>query len=194
MGLVLAVPLMAVVAVLVKLQDGGPVFFRQLRLGKGAVPFRIWKFRTMVVGADALLVDGCVPDGASRLTRVGRLLRSTGLDELPQLINILRGEMSFVGPRPTLPEHLHRYTAEEKRRFGVRPGVTGLAQVSGRNLLPWSERLRRDCAYVDGCSLWLDARILAKTVKVVLTREGVVLDRNPESVDDLPAPHPSRRG
>lgn len=188
LGLVALAPLLAAIAAAIKLEDGGPVIFRQERLGAGARPFSIWKFRTMIPDADAHL-DAAGRATRSRVTRVGRLLRFTSLDELAQLFNILRGEMAFVGPRPVLPSHLGRYTDAQKRRFEVRPGITGLAQVSGRNQLPWSKRLALDVEYVDRRSLLVDAGILLRTVKVVLLREGVVLDRNPGQVDDLgPAP------
>ena len=188
LGLVALAPVLAAIAVAIKLEDGGPVVFRQDRLGLGARPFSIWKFRTMIPDADAHL-DASGQATRSRVTRVGRFLRFTSLDELAQLFNILRGEMTFVGPRPVLPAHLDRYTDAQKRRFEVRPGITGLAQVSGRNQLPWSKRLALDVEYVDRRSLLVDAWILVRTVKVVLLREGVVLDRNPGQVDDLgPAP------
>lgn len=177
-------PVFAGIAAAIKLEDGGPVLFRQDRLGEGARPFSIWKFRTMMVDADRYL-DPSGQATRSRVTRVGRFLRFTSLDELAQLVNILRGEMSFVGPRPVLPSHLPRYTDAQKRRFEVRPGITGLAQVNGRNQLPWSQRLAYDVEYVERFSLGLDLWILLKTVRVVLFREGVVLDRNPGQVDDL---------
>jgi lipopolysaccharide/colanic/teichoic acid biosynthesis glycosyltransferase len=119
---------------------------------------------------------------------VGPLLRNLSLDELPQLINILKGEMSIIGPRPTLPEHLDRYTDEQKRRLDMRPGVTGLAQVNGRNMLKWSARIEYDVQYIDTFSLWNDFKILLKTAKVVVLRQGIAKDRNPEQVDDLAAP------
>jgi lipopolysaccharide/colanic/teichoic acid biosynthesis glycosyltransferase len=141
----------------------------------------------MRLDADSMLE----PDGralVNRITGVGRLLRFLSLDELPQLVNILRGEMSFVGPRPVLVEHWQRYTDRQRLRFDMRPGITGLAQVSGRNTLPWSRRIELDLHYIEYFSLWLDCRILARTVRAVALREGVVLDRNPEEVDDLPPP------
>ena len=142
----------------------------------------------MVVNADALLTSDKTKTH-NRITKIGRLLRSTSLDELPQLFNILRGEMSLIGPRPVLPNHLLRYTPEQKQRFRMHPGVTGMSQINGRNQLKWSKRIAYDNWYIDNYSLWLDVKILARTVKVVLFREGIVLDRNPEQVDDL-APLP----
>lgn len=174
------------ITVAIKLEDGGPVFFRQKRPGLHGKPFYIWKFRTMIPRADDLLGDDqCVSGNISRVTKVGKLLRSTSLDELPQLFNIIKGEMSFIGPRPALYEAMERYTARQSQRFRMKPGITGLAQVNGRNLLKWSKRLEYDVWYVEHFSLWLDLKIMLKTVKVVLLREGIVLDRNPDQVDDL---------
>ncbi|MFZ2446370.1 MAG: sugar transferase [Syntrophobacteraceae bacterium] len=181
-------PAFLLMALAVKLDDGGPVFFRQRRPGLHGRPFVIWKFRTMITDADALLdAEGRVKGSVSRVTRVGKFLRQCSLDELPQLINILCGEMSFIGPRPALEEHFCRYTDRQKQRVNMKPGVTGLAQVDGRNTLKWSERIERDLKYIEEYSLLLDLEILARTVKVVLFRRGIVLDRNPEQVDDLPA-------
>lgn len=163
-GLVLAAPLMLLVALLVRLGLGPGVIFRQTRPGLDAKPFTILKFRTMRHG------DG--PD-AERLTPLGRLLRKTSLDELPELWNVARGDMSLVGPRPLLLDYLPRYSPEQARRHEVRPGVTGLAQVSGRNALSWEERLALDVWYVDNRSLLLDLRILGRTVLAVLSGRGV---------------------
>jgi len=177
-------PIFALIAVAIKIEDQGPVFFRQKRPGLFGRPFFIWKFRSMVPNADSLLnVDRRVE--VKRVTKVGKLLRLLSADELPQIINILMGEMSFIGPRPALWEHMSRYTEEQKKRFLMKPGITGLAQVNGRNLLKWSKRIEYDLQYIEHYSLWLDLNILFRTVKVVLLREGIVLDRNPEQVDDL---------
>ena len=177
-------PIFALIAVAIKIEDQGPVFFRQKRPGLFGRPFFIWKFRSMVPNADSLLnVDRRVE--VNRVTKVGKLLRLLSADELPQIINILMGEMSFIGPRPALWEHMSRYTEEQKKRFLMKPGITGLAQVNGRNLLKWSKRIEYDLQYIEHYSLWLDLQILFRTVKVVLLREGIVLDRNPEQVDDL---------
>ena len=166
---VLAAP-MAVIAWLVRRDLGSPVLFAQQRPGLGGELFTLWKFRTMRDATDA---EGrTLPDGA-RLTRFGRALRASSLDELPELWNILRGDMSFVGPRPLLPQYLSRYSPEQARRHEVRPGLTGLAQVSGRNALSWPEKLALDVDYVDRRSLWLDLRILASTILHVLRREGI---------------------
>lgn len=183
--LVFMLPLWALIAIAVKLEDGGPVFFCQDRLGLGGRRFRIWKFRSMVPHADRLLNRQGGLGDRDRITRTGRILRRFSLDELPQVINILKGDMSVVGPRPTLPEHWDRYTLRQRERFAMRPGVTGLAQVRGRNTLPWSKRIEGDLEYIDSYSPWLDVTILLRTVKVVLLQEGFVMDRNPEQVDDL---------
>ena len=187
--LLLLSPAFAVIGLLVWLEDGRPIFFRQDRVGRYGRRFLIWKFRTMVVEADRLLDKEGRVHGDGRITRAGRFLRLTSLDELPQLINVIRGEMSFIGPRPGLKEHYDRYTAAQKRRYNMRPGVTGLAQVNGRNTLPWSRRIAYDLEYIDQFSLWQDVKILAKTIAIVATGKNLVLDRNPELVDDLP---PSR--
>lgn len=169
LALVALAPVLAVVAVLVAARLGRPVLFRQPRPGLHGKTFTIVKFRTMLEPDPAA---GLVSDN-DRLTPFGSFLRSTSLDELPSLWNILRGDMSFVGPRPTLCRYVDLYTAEESRRHDVLPGLTGLAQVRGRNALPWPERLRSDVEYVDTVTLGLDLRILLRTVVVVLRREGI---------------------
>ena len=165
---VLAAPvwlaLAGVTALLIWCVDGGPLFFRQERAGKDGRPFRRWKFRTMR--------DGAGPD-AERLTRLGRFLRATSLDELPELIHVLTGEMALVGPRPLPVRYLPRYSPEQARRHAVRPGITGWAQVNGRNLLDWETKFAYDVWYVDHRSWKLDAKILFLTVKAVLTSRGV---------------------
>ncbi len=176
-GLVaLSVP-MAVVALLVRSRLGRPVIFRQERPGRHGRPFTLLKFRTMT---DVLGPDGEQRPDVERLTDLGRVLRLTSLDELPELVNVLKGEMSLVGPRPLLPQYSPYFTDRERRRLNVRPGITGLAQVSGRNEAGWSERLELDAWYVDHLSSWLDIKILARTLRNVVEREGVVVD--PESM------------
>lgn len=160
-------PVIVVVALLVHLRLGSPVVFRQTRIGKDEQPFTLYKFRTMLAG-DA-------PDD-QRLTTFGRLLRATSLDELPQLWNILVGDMSLIGPRPLLPAYLPYYTEREKLRHRMRPGVTGLAQVSGRNALGWNARLEKDVEYIERFTLKLDAWILWRTLIVVLMREGITAE------------------
>ena len=169
-GLLLLSPLMAFVALLIRFTMGPPVLFRQVRLGLHGKPFVMYKFRTMLDLRDEQ--GNLLPD-EKRLTPLGRFLRSTSLDELPQLFNVLKGDMSLVGPRPFLMEYLDRYTPEQFRRHEVKPGITGWAQVNGRNALTWEEKLKLDVWYVDHWSLWLDLKILALTPWKVIKREGI---------------------
>lgn len=169
-ALVVLSPVLAVVALLVAATLGRPVLFRQLRPGRDRVAFELWKFRTMT---EARGPDGELRPDAERLTPLGRRLRGLALDELPQLFNVIRGEMSLVGPRPLHVEYLDHYTSEQDRRHEVLPGMTGWAQVAGRNLLGWDDRLALDVWYVDHWSLGLDLRILARTPAVVASRLGV---------------------
>lgn len=162
--LALTAPLLLVLAIVVAVGYGRPILFRQRRPGLDGRPFELVKFRTMREG------DG---SDAERLTPLGRLLRSTSLDELPELINVLRGEMSLVGPRPLLPEYLELYDERQARRHEVRPGMTGLAQVSGRNALDWDDRLELDVQYVERASLGLDLLILSRTATSILRRDGI---------------------
>jgi sugar transferase EpsL len=161
---------MFVVAICVRLKLGSPVLFLQERSGLYGKPFTLIKFRTMTAARDATGV--LLPD-AERLTGFGLFLRNTSLDELPELWNVLRGDMSLVGPRPLLVQYLNRYTAEQMRRHEVRPGITGWAQVNGRNALSWEERFALDVWYVDHWSLWLDLKIIALTMLKILRREGI---------------------
>jgi lipopolysaccharide/colanic/teichoic acid biosynthesis glycosyltransferase len=169
-GLLFLAPLMLVLAVLIKLQMGSPVMFRQARPGLCGKPFLMLKFRTM---RDAFDAEGHMLPDDQRITRLGSFLRSTSLDELPELWNVLKGDMSLVGPRPLLIEYLPLYSAEQARRHEVRPGITGWAQVNGRNSLGWDEKFRLDVWYVDNQSLWLDIRILFMTARKVLVRDGI---------------------
>ena len=166
---VLAIP-MLVIAVVTRFAVGSPVLFRSQRPGLHEKIFAMYKFRTMTDSRDA---DGRPLPDEERLSRFGRTLRSLSLDELPELLNVVKGDMSLVGPRPLLPQYLERYTAYQARRHEVRPGITGLAQVRGRNNAEWEERLAWDVWYVDNRSMLLDLRILVATVRMVLTREGV---------------------
>jgi lipopolysaccharide/colanic/teichoic acid biosynthesis glycosyltransferase len=167
---VLCLPLLAVVAMAVRVALGRPVLFSQGRLGRHARLFTLYKFRTM---NDALGRDGMPLPDSMRLTSFGRFLRRTSLDELPELYNVLRGEMSLVGPRPLLLRYLDRYTAEQARRHEVKPGLTGWAQVNGRNAITWEEKFALDVWYVDHCSLRVDLKILVMTLWKVLKREGI---------------------
>jgi len=172
-ALILLSPLLAAVALAVRLRLGTPVLFRQQRPGLHGEPFTILKFRTMT---DDRAADGAPLPDAERLTPLGRLLRATSLDELPELLNVLKGEMSLVGPRPLLMEYLPRYTPEQARRHEVRPGITGWAQVNGRNALTWEQKFALDVWYVDHCSLRLDVRILWLTAIKIVKREGIAAD------------------
>jgi lipopolysaccharide/colanic/teichoic acid biosynthesis glycosyltransferase len=169
-GLVILSPILIIVAALVRHQLGAPVLFRQTRPGKNGKSFEMIKFRTM---RDATDQDGHPLPDAERLTSLGKRLRSTSLDELPGLWNVLKGEMSLVGPRPLLVEYLPLYSDEQARRHEVRPGITGWAQVNGRNAISWEEKFALDVWYVDNRTIWLDFKIIWMTVKKVLTREGI---------------------
>jgi lipopolysaccharide/colanic/teichoic acid biosynthesis glycosyltransferase len=170
-------PLLLAIGALVKATSPGEAVFRQRRVGKGGRPFTIYKFRTMVRDAPtSALGTYCYRDDP-RVTRAGKILRATSLDELPQLVNILRGDMSFVGPRPDLPHHVERYTAAQRRRLEMRPGITGWAQVNGRNSIPWEQRIALDLEYVDGWSLRRDVEVLTRTIAVVLTGRGAALPK-----------------
>ena len=166
-------PVLAIIAIAIKLDSRGPVLYRQERVGQSGQTFRVMKFRTMIPGADQLGAGMKVAHGDSRITRVGSLLRRASLDELPQLFNIVRGDMSLVGPRPTFPAQAARYTARQRKRLVVKPGLTGWAQVHGRNSISWSERIEYDIWYVENWSLPLDCLIILKTPRAVLDREGV---------------------
>jgi lipopolysaccharide/colanic/teichoic acid biosynthesis glycosyltransferase len=162
-ALVAASPVLALAALAARLEDRGPVLYRQTRVGKDGSDFELLKLRTMVVGAETIGAGMAVNEGDTRITRTGRLLRRLSLDELPQLWHVLRGEMSVIGPRPTLRYQVERYTPRQRRRLDVRPGITGWAQVHGRAALPWEERIELDVWYVEHRSAWLDLKILAKT-------------------------------
>ena len=162
-GLAVASPLLAVAAAAIKLEDGGPVFYRQRRVGLHGNEFELLKLRTMEVGAESRGPGFAVNEGDPRITRVGRVLRRMSLDEVPQLWNVVRGDMSLIGPRPTLAYQVERYTERQRRRLDVKPGITGWAQIHGRARLPWAERIELDVWYVDHRSPWLDLKILART-------------------------------
>jgi sugar transferase EpsL len=169
-GLILLSPLLAIVALILWRVEGRPIFFRQVRPGLNAELFALFKFRTMRNQTDRYGKE--LPD-ADRLSSLGRFLRATSIDELPELFNVLRGEMSLVGPRPLFAKYLPRYSPEQARRHNVLPGITGWAQVNGRNALSWEDKFRLDVWYVDNWSVWLDIRILALTVWKVIRREGI---------------------
>lgn len=175
LGLTLLSPVLVVVAILVRARLGSPVIFRQVRPGLAGQPFTMHKFRSM---RDAVDASGRVLPDAERLTRFGRVLRSTSLDELPELWDVLRGKMSLVGPRPLLVEYLSLYSTEQARRHEVRPGITGWAQVNGRNAISWEEKFRLDVWYVDNRSIWLDLKIIAVTFLKAIRREGITTERS----------------
>ncbi|WP_174734432.1 sugar transferase [Mesobacillus harenae] len=177
--LVLSLPIMVSSCIAIKLESRGPIFFKQPRPGKNGEIFVVYKFRTMRVET---MRDGTTLTNMQRITRVGSLLRKTSIDELPQMVNILRGEMSFIGPRPLLIQYLNHYSAEEMRRHEVLPGISGWAQVNGRNAISWEEKFKLDVWYVDHLSLVLDLKILLKTIQNVLARKGV----NSSSEDTMP--------
>jgi lipopolysaccharide/colanic/teichoic acid biosynthesis glycosyltransferase len=186
-------PLLLTLAILIRLDSPGPVFFRQVRIGRQGRPFVPLKFRSMVDKADVLGLRLSVAGGEQFITRIGKIIRATSLDELPQLWNVIKGDMSLVGPRPTLPYQVAAYNDFQRRRLEVKPGITGWAQINGRNAIPWEERIRLDVWYVDNWSLRLDFYILLKTFKVWARQEGLYgpmgvnydftpAVRNPESV------------
>jgi len=166
-------PLLALACAAIALESRGSPLYRQRRIGKGGIPFDLYKLRTMVSGAESMGAGLAVDEGDSRITRVGRLLRRFSLDELPNLFNVLRGDMSLVGPRPTVEVQVIRYTERQRGRLAVEPGISGWAQVKGRAALPWHERIELDLWYVEHWSLGLDLRILAATVRLLLSGEGL---------------------
>jgi lipopolysaccharide/colanic/teichoic acid biosynthesis glycosyltransferase len=168
-GLLVSAPFLAAAAAAIKLEDGGPVLYRQRRVGKDGREFELLKLRTMVVGAERLGAGYAIDEGDPRITRAGRMLRRLSVDELPQLWNVVRGDMSLVGPRPTLAYQVERYTERQRRRLDVKPGLTGWAQIHGRASLPWSDRIELDVWYVEHRSFWLDLRILARTPFALFT-------------------------
>ena len=169
----IAIPVLIVVPILIKLTSKGPAVFTQKRVGKDGKIFKIYKFRTMLIPEESFDKDGNQLEPKQRITKVGRFLRKTSLDELMQLFNVLNGTMSIIGPRPTLPKQVEKYTDYHKRRHEMRPGVTGWAQVNGRNNINWSQKIELDIEYIDNFSLWMDIKILFKTVGVVFKRDGI---------------------
>ena len=176
LALLLLAPFLLAAAVWIKVGSRGPVIYRQRRIGRDDRPFEMWKLRTMVQGSDPVGIGTAVTRDDPRVTAAGRFLRRTSLDEVPNLVNVLRGEMAIVGPRPTIPAQVDDYTPRQRRRHEVLPGITGWAQVQGRAGIPWEERIELDVEYVDRRSAALDARILARTVWLVLTGQGLAPD------------------
>jgi lipopolysaccharide/colanic/teichoic acid biosynthesis glycosyltransferase len=173
LGLIAGAPLLLTAAIAIRLDSRGPVIYRQPRVGKDGKLFEVYKLRTMQLGADPVGVGTPVLEDDPRVTRVGRFLRRWSLDELPNLVNILRGELAIVGPRPTLAAQVERYTPHQRRRLEVKPGLTGWAQVNGRAGIPWEERIELDVWYVDHRSPGLDLRILARTARLLLSGQGL---------------------
>ena len=172
-GAVVAAPVVGVAMLLIRLETHGHAIYRQRRVGRDGVPFELYKLRTMVSGAERIGLGMAVDEGDERITRVGAALRRFSIDELPNLLNIARGEMSLVGPRPTLQAQVDRYSAHQRRRLDTRPGLTGWAQVNGRASLPWAERIELDIWYVEHASLRLDLRIVALSVRMAVTGHGL---------------------
>ncbi len=175
-ALVVLSPFLIAAAIAIRLGSRGPVVYRQRRVGRDGAPFEMWKLRTMVLGSDPVGVGTVVTREDPRVTGAGRFLRRTSLDEVPNLVNVLRGEMAIVGPRPTIPAQVDDYTPFQNRRHEVLPGITGWAQVQGRAGIPWEERIELDVEYVDRRSFALDARILVKTLWLVVTGKGLAPD------------------
>jgi lipopolysaccharide/colanic/teichoic acid biosynthesis glycosyltransferase len=171
--LLVAAPFLAIVAAAIKLESRGPAIYRQRRVGRDGADFDLLKLRTMVAGAEQMGSGLAVDEGDERITRIGALLRRWSLDELPNLVNVLKGDMSIVGPRPTVRSQVDQYTPRQRGRLAVPPGITGWAQVSGRAALPWHERIELDLWYIEHWSLRLDLRILARTAKLLLSGQGL---------------------
>lgn len=176
--LLIIFPVMIIVPILIKIDSKGPAIFTQDRTGKNGKIFKIYKFRTMRIPEDSLDENGNMLEPKKRITKLGAILRKTSIDELAQLFNIINGTMSFVGPRPTLPYQSERYNERQKKRHDMRPGITGWAQVNGRNELTWSEKLEYDVEYIEKFSLLFDIKILFKTVAVVLKQDGIAFTKN----------------
>ena len=169
-----------IVSILIKLDSKGPVFFRQLRIGLHERTFRVWKFRTMIEDAEQDKLGAFTTQDDHRITRLGQLLRRTGIDELPQLINVLIGQMSLVGPRPTLSYQVEKYDDTQRKRLAMKPGLTGLALINGRNSLTWPEKIEFDVQYVESWSLFLDIKILLLTPIIILRGDGLFLEQDDE--------------
>jgi lipopolysaccharide/colanic/teichoic acid biosynthesis glycosyltransferase len=189
-GLVILSPLLCLIALAIKVTSRGPVFYVQERIGKDGVPFPFIKFRTMVVGAETQGAGILCLRDDPRVTRVGRVLRRFSLDEAPQLINVLRGDMSVIGPRPGLAYQVQAYTPQQRRRLTVLPGITGWAQVNGRNAIAWDQRIVRDLEYVERLSLAMDLRILRRTVRAVLASDSLIAERDYFKTREAPSHEP----
>jgi len=188
-GIIIISPVLIIIALTIKLSSQGPVFFQQERLGKNGKVFKILKFRTMVVNAERLGAGLFVKtENDNRITKIGKLLRATSLDELPQLWNVVMGEMSLVGPRPPVPYHPHKleeYSSFQRKRFEMKPGITGLTQVTVRNSVPWDERIPVDVKYVEKFNIWLDFKILLNTFLIMLRRQSIYTHNNDKNSSDI---------
>lgn len=174
----IVIPILIVIPIVIKLTSKGPAVFTQDRAGKDGKIFKIYKFRTMLIPEESFDGDGNALEPSRRITKVGAFLRKTSLDEVMQVFNVLNGTMSFIGPRPTLPYQIERYTSQQMKRLDMRPGITGWAQVNGRNDLTWSEKIEFDIEYIEKFSLWFDIKILFSTVAVVLKQDGIAFTKN----------------
>lgn len=174
----IAIPVLVVIPVVIHLTSKGPAVFTQERMGKDGKVFKIYKFRTMLIPEESLDEDGNMLEPQKRITKVGAFLRKTSLDELMQVFNVLEGTMSIVGPRPSLPYQADNYTPRQHTRFAMRPGITGWAQVNGRNDLTWTEKIEYDIEYIENYSLWMDVKILFRTVAVVFKQDGIAFNKN----------------
>lgn len=188
-GLIFLSPFLLLTMVSIKIDDQGPVFFRQQRVGKDGLLFRIIKFRTMVVNAEKMGAGVFIERNDPRITKVGKLLRYMSLDELPQLFNVIKGEMSLVGPRPTLLYQVERYDERQKQRLNMKPGITGWAQINGRNELSWPEKIELDLWYVNNWKLGLDFKILWKTMLIVFSGSGIQGDSKGDYISKSPPPN-----
>ena len=174
----IAIPVLIVIPIAICLESKGPAVFTQDRMGKNGKVFKIYKFRTMLIPEESLDENGNMLESKQRITKVGAFLRKTSLDELMQVFNVLNGTMSIVGPRPSLPYQADNYTERQHKRFEMRPGITGWAQVNGRNDLTWTEKIEYDIEYIEGYSLWFDIKILFRTVAVVFKQEGIAFEKH----------------
>lgn len=181
-GLIILFPIFVIIGILIKLDSKGPVFFIQERAGKDGKIFKAYKLRTMIQGADKKTEGIFINRDNLHITRIGKFLRRSGIDELPQLINVLKGDMSLVGPRPTLKYQVENYNDIQKQRLLIKPGITGWALINGRNKLTWPERIKLDIWYIENRSFWLDLKILFKTIIVVVNGEGMYADRERDNV------------
>ena len=177
LGIIVLSPILVIVSILIKLESKGPIIFKQLRAGKGSKPFYIYKFRSMKIETPNIATNDFT-DSHVYITRIGKIIRKTSIDEIPQLFNILKGDMSIVGPRPLLTQYLPLYSEEQKKRHDVRPGLTGWAQINGRNSITWTEKFKLDVWYVKNRNFLLDLKIIFLTVKKVIIKEGINQDNN----------------